>query len=115
MQETKFGLYFLNSNIILGADKQAGYPNRGQSGFFITRRLVMLLWFIATAIVSFIFGFIVSNRFSLSHNFSCFSLFWDNFVQFVIKNENKTVVLNERFLRTIAKDCINNLTLGGKK
>jgi len=75
----------------------------------------MLLWFIGIAIVSFVFGLIVSNRFSLSRNLSCFSLFWDNFVHFVARNENKTVVLNERFLRIIAKDCIDNLSIGGKK
>jgi len=71
----------------------------------------MLLWFIATAIVSFIFGFIVSNRISLYRSLSGFTLFWDAFVQFVKKNENKTVVLNEHFLTIIAKDCINELTL----
>jgi len=82
----------------------------------------MLLWFIGSAIVSFIFGFIVSNRISLYHSLSGFTLFWDAFVQFVKKNENKTVVLNERFLTIIAKDCINEITLqhciskpGGKK
>jgi hypothetical protein len=82
----------------------------------------MLLWFIVTAIVSFIFGFIISNRLSLHYSLSGFTLFWDAFVQYVVKNENKTVVLNERFLRIIAKDCINEITLqhciskpGGKK
>jgi len=82
----------------------------------------MLLWFIATSVVSFIFGFIVSNRVSLYRSLSGFNLFWDAFVQYVVKNENKTVVLNERFLRIIAKDCINEIALqhctsklGGKK
>jgi hypothetical protein len=71
----------------------------------------MLLWFIVSAIVSFIFGFIVSNRISLYRSLSGFTLFWDAFVQYVLKNENKIVVLNERFLTIIAKDCINELTL----
>jgi len=66
----------------------------------------MVWWYFITAIVSFIFGFIFSRRWYLSHSLSYFSLFWNYFIQFVKANEDKTVVLNESFLRFIAEDCI---------
>jgi len=69
----------------------------------------MLWWFFTAAIVSFIFGFIVSNRWSLFRSLSCFSLFWNCFVQFVKAHENETVVLNENFLRIVAENCVYNL------
>ena len=66
----------------------------------------MVWWFFMAAIGSFIFGFTLSRRWYLSRSLSYFSLFWNYFVQFVKANEDKTVVLNEAFLRFIAEDCI---------